>query len=66
MKNTLLLSLFLGLLSFNIATLMNDKLHTSAFNVLSSVLGYALGSTFIEQVLSDSPTVMGGDKRWKN
>ena len=54
MRNILLLSSFLGLLSFNIATLINDTLHTSAFNVLSSVLGNALGNL----MLSHSPTVM--------
>lgn len=58
MKNIFLLSSFLGLLSFNIATLINDKLHTAAFNVLGSVLGYTLGSAFTDQILSDSPTVI--------
>lgn len=60
MKNILLLSSFLGLLSFNIATLMNDELHTAAFKTLGSVLGYALGSTFTDQILSDSPTKQRG------
>ena len=57
MKNIFLLSSLLGLLSFNIATLINDKLHTAAFNVLGSVLGDTLGSAFSDQILSDSPTV---------
>ena len=37
-KNMLLFSSFLGLVSLNIATLVSDSLHTAAFNVLRSAL----------------------------
>ncbi|MDV6341823.1 hypothetical protein R2083_05265 [Nitrosomonas sp. Is35] len=60
-KNVLLLSSFLGLISANIATLVSDSLHTAAFNTLKSFLGYALTDTALTRVLGQSPTVKRND-----
>ncbi|OQW82653.1 MAG: hypothetical protein BVN30_07915 [Proteobacteria bacterium ST_bin16] len=60
-KNVLLLSSFLGLISANIATLVNDSLHTAAFNTLKSFLGYALTDTTLTRVLGQSPTIKRND-----
>ncbi|PSJ16433.1 hypothetical protein [Nitrosomonas supralitoralis] len=56
-KNTLLIFSFLGLLSLNIATLVNDELYTAAFRALTSVLKHALGPTLTDQLISHSPTI---------
>ncbi len=60
-KNVLLLSSFLGLISANIATLVSDSLHTAAFNTLKSFLGYALTDTTLTRVLGQSPTIKRND-----
>lgn len=60
-KNVLLLSSFLGLISANIATLVSDSLHTAAFDTLKSFLGYALTDTALTRVLGQSPTVRRND-----
>ena len=60
-KTALLLSAFLGLLSTNIATLVSDSLHTTAFDTLKTVLGYALSDIAVSKMLSQSPTIRRKD-----
>lgn len=56
-KLILLVSSFLGLGSLNIATLINDQLHTASYSVLQRVLGAALADARLEKILSHSPSV---------
>ena len=56
-KLILLVSSFLGLGSLNIATLINDQLHTASYSVLQRVLGAALTDATLEKFLSHSPSV---------
>lgn len=55
-KNMLLFSSFLGLVSLNIATLVSDSLHTVAFNVLGSAL-VPLGPGLTAEILRSAPVV---------
>lgn len=54
-KTSFLIILFLGLVLFNIATLISDKFHGYAFAALSTVLG---GSALASQMFKNSPTLL--------
>lgn len=57
-KTVLLILPFLGIVASNIAMLVSDSFHTTAFNTLKSVLGYALDDTTLTRLLSHSPTAV--------
>lgn len=56
-KRLLLISVIFGLVAFNIMTLLNEEIHTTAFKALKSVIASVTNDEVLLRVLALSPTI---------
>lgn len=57
-KRVIISTVILGLASMNVATLLNDSIHTAGFEVLQRLLGTVLPEVAASRLLKHSPTVV--------
>jgi DNA-binding helix-hairpin-helix protein with protein kinase domain len=55
LKNVLLAATIFGLVTMNIATLVSDSFHNTAFAALGTAMGYTMGSKLTDKMLNQSP-----------
>jgi len=56
-KRLLLISVIFGLVAFNIMTLLNEEIHTTAFKALKLVIASVINDKILSLVLAHNPTI---------
>lgn len=57
-RNSVIMLAFLGLVAFNVLTLVSAKIHDASYNALKGILYSAVGEATFSSLLRSSPTVV--------